>query len=187
MAGSLGRAARARGRPDEYDDMARTTCSTRWACRRRRAAACALLSCAAKSKTHPPGRCTTTRISKVRCPGCPNRECGCNTSIHWFPTPRTFDHGQFVRRHSVLSCKGSEALRRLIHDGYDSLQIPDISGMGLTNHFEIIDLRHWKLKGGNHSTSKCSRSHDEYRSGFSTPARVVAAIPLNPAKTPTSP
>ena len=85
---------------------------------------------------------------------------------HWFPTPRTFDHGQFVRRHSVLSCKGSEALRRLIHDGYDSLQIPDISGMGLTNHFEIIDLRHWKLKGGNHSTSKCSRSHDEYRSGF---------------------
>ena len=66
----------------------------------------------------------------------------------------------------MLSCKGSEALRRLIHDGYDSLQIPDISGMGLTNHFEIIDLRHWKLKGGNHSTSKCSRSHDEYRSGF---------------------
>lgn len=91
---------------------------------------------------------------------------------HWFPTPWTFDQGQFVRRHSVLSCKGSEALRRLIHDGYDSLQIPDISGMGLTNHFEIIDLRHWKLKGSNMSNVlKCSRGHDEYRSGFNASQR----------------
>jgi len=51
MAGSLGRAARARGRPDEYDGMARTTCSTRWACRRRRAAACALLLRGEKQNT----------------------------------------------------------------------------------------------------------------------------------------
>ena len=45
MAGSLGRAARGRGRPDEYDDMAHTTCSTRWACRKRGAAAFAQVLC----------------------------------------------------------------------------------------------------------------------------------------------
>ena len=77
MAGSLGRAARAGGRPDEYDDMARTTCSTRWACRRRRAAACALLLRGEKQNTSP-GRCTDHEDFKG-VPVCPKRECGCKT------------------------------------------------------------------------------------------------------------
>ena len=85
---------------------------------------------------------------------------------HWFPVPLTYQFGKFVRMHSSLSCHGSEALRRLIKEGYASLQIPDITNHDLTNHFELIDLRNWRLKGGNASLPKCSRGHDDYRSGF---------------------
>ena len=51
MAGSPGRAARERGRPDGYDDMALTTCSTRWACRRRGAVAFAQVLCGEAKNT----------------------------------------------------------------------------------------------------------------------------------------
>ena len=79
---------------------------------------------------------------------------------HWFPTPL-----HVAQRQGLLPCRGSEALRRLIRDGYHSLQLPDLARMYPNNHYEIVDLRHWSLKGGN--ISQCARSHGEYRSGFS--------------------
>lgn len=85
----------------------------------------------------------------------------------WFPLPppqQNTQTGKMERRHTIASCRASEPLQRLVREGYESLQMPDTTSVVRSNHFELVDLRHWKFRGAK-SAIACGR-RGEYRSGF---------------------
>ena len=98
-----------------------------------------------------------------------------------FPCRARFVPVRYVRTNaqlSVLPRLGGFTLAHL-NDGYTGLQITDIINHNLTNHFELIDLKHWRVSAG---MSPCpSATGGTVTTGLAlTRAETAAATPSNP-------